>query len=70
MKGRFCAIFKEDNICKTYSQIELMKRELKLFYNGDKGKWATSMLKFIKRNLPLSYYLKKVIYYRDIYSLG
>jgi len=36
IKERFCALFREDEIGKIYSQIGQIKQELKLFYTKKK----------------------------------
>jgi len=60
IEERFCALFKEDNMGRIYSQIGQIKRELKLFYTKERRKWAEPMLKFIERNSKNLFLYKKL----------
>jgi len=56
IKKRFCLLFKEDNIGKINSEIDQIKRELKLFYteekeNGQNPCWVYR--KEFKKSFPL-----------------
>jgi len=60
IEERFCALFKEDNMGRIYSQIGQIKRELKLSCTKERRKWAEPMLKFIERNSKNLFLYKKL----------
>jgi len=50
IKKRFSCLYELEDVGEINSQIEQIKRELKLFYTEERRKWTKPMLSFIERN--------------------